>query len=62
MFNNNNNQLNNQFLFRLHKFTMVLMAKREREKKNIVINYIYIIKTARKKNNRRTATTRVNFM
>ena len=41
---------------------MVLMAKREREKKNIVINYIYIIKTARKKNNRRTATTKVNFM
>ena len=28
---------------------MVLMAKREREKKNIAINYIYIIKTARKK-------------
>ena len=47
-------------LFRLHKFTMVLMPKR----KKIVINYIYIIKTARKKNknNKRTAGTRINFM
>ena len=34
-------------LFWLHKFTVVLMPKRE--KKNIVINYIHIIKTAQKK-------------
>ena len=32
-------------LFRLHKFTMVLMPKKK-NKYNIVINYIYIIKTA----------------
>ena len=31
----------------LHKFTVVRMPKRE--KKNIVINYIHIIKTAQKK-------------
>ena len=47
-------------LFRLHKFTMVLMPKR----KKIVINYIYIYKKncTKKKNNKRTAGTGVNFM
>ena len=45
-------------LFWLHKFTMVRMPKR---KKNIVINYIYIIKPDRIKG-KRTVGTRFNFM
>ena len=47
-------------LFRLHKLTMVLMLKRKKNK-NIVMNYIYIIKPGEIKN-KRTAGTRVNFM
>ena len=57
--NNNNNNNNNKFYFDSINLQWFLCL---RAKKKIVINYIYLIKTALKKNNKRTAVTRVNFM